>query len=165
MSYTFCKVCLHGNVSQMPKKSVTSTGQAASFFSIAYESGYKDNKKVIYQDVAVFGSAADMCNTYVRKGAELIVFGDLTQDNYRDNEGRPVQKKKVIASSIHFCGAKTVGLTPEPSMNPAPYGGYEQSQTSQQQPQVPPAHAEPPAFSFTPPTQGETPPDSENAPY
>ena len=103
---SFCIVTMIGRVGQEPKPSMTQSGKATCTFSMAFEEGYKDNKKTIWMQVSVFGQQAEICNKWVHQGASLAVTGRLGMNEYTDKNGQKVQRPQVIAEHIEFLSSK-----------------------------------------------------------
>lgn len=89
----------------------TPGGTAVCQFGLAVN----ERKKVgdSWQDVAAFfdvklwGKTAEVAGEYCRKGAQLVIEGRLSVDQWKDKEsGANRSKVYVTGDRIHFCGSR-----------------------------------------------------------
>jgi single-strand DNA-binding protein len=62
--------------------------------------------------VVVFGSTADNCAKYLRKGRQVYIEGRLSTRKWTDQEGKDRYTTEVIASNVNFLGGRD-GLSDE----------------------------------------------------
>ena len=83
----------------------TNSGTAIANISIANnDTVKKDNQwidDVSFFDVVVFGSQAENCGKYLKKGSKIAVNGRLKQNRW-EKEGNKMSKIEIIAGSIQF---------------------------------------------------------------
>lgn len=84
-----------GKVGKDPVMGTGSTPVAN--FSIASNSGSKENKKTTWVDVACFNATAEFAQKYVRKGARVVVTGTLNVSEY-EKDG---QKRKSVQIKVN----------------------------------------------------------------
>ena len=87
-----------GNLGNDPEMFYTKDGDPIASFNLAVKSG-KD--KTSWIKVTSFKKLAEICETYLHKGAKVIVNGSLDQEKWeKDGENR--SNIKIIAYNIEF---------------------------------------------------------------
>jgi single-strand DNA-binding protein len=71
-----------GNLTKDAEKRTTQSGAKVLNFSIAVNTGWGDNKSVIYFDISYWGK--DSILPYLKKGQKVGLSGDLTQREYNE---------------------------------------------------------------------------------
>ena len=103
-----------GNVGADPSMRYTPAGQAVTSFSVAtsrqYTAGNGEQvKETIWFRVSTWGKTAEACNTYLKKGAKVLIEGRLTPD--KETGGPKIFTKQdkstgasfeVTASTVRF---------------------------------------------------------------
>ena len=100
----------------------TPNGQAISSFSVPVDRSYKDKttgelvKRTIWYRITTFDKLAEMCNERVRKGAKVLVIGELTPDwktgnprIYKRQDGTEGASFEVSAREVKFLSSKGEG--------------------------------------------------------
>jgi single-strand DNA-binding protein len=105
------KIMLIGNLGRDPEMNVTGDGTPFTRFSLAVNRRYKNAKgdqqaETEWFNVVVWRSLAEVCNTYLTKGAKVYVEGRLTQRKYTDKNGVERTTVEVIASDVEFLNGK-----------------------------------------------------------
>lgn len=95
-----------GRCGEKPELRHTGNGKAATSFSVATESGYKDDsgewKKVTdWHKVVSFGSQAESCAKYIPKGGRVLVNGRLTTRTW-EKDGKKNYVTEVVADRVEF---------------------------------------------------------------
>ena len=91
-------VIVTGNLGNDPEMFYTKDGGPIASFNLAVKSG-KD--KTSWIKVTAFKKLAEICETYLHKGAKVIVNGSLDQEKWeKDGENRSAIK--IIAYTIEF---------------------------------------------------------------
>ena len=91
-------VIVSGNLGNDPEIFYSNSGDPIASFNIAIKSG-KD--KTSWIKVTAFKKLAEICETYLHKGAKVIVNGSLDQEKWeKDGENRSAIK--IIAFNIEF---------------------------------------------------------------
>ena len=91
-------VIVTGNLGNDPEMFYTASGDAIASFNLAIKSS-KD--KTSWIKVTAFKKLAEVCETYLHKGAKVIVNGSLDQEKWESN-GENRSNIKIIAFSIEF---------------------------------------------------------------
>ena len=87
-----------GNLGSDPEMFYASSGDPIASFNIAIKSG-KD--KTSWIKVTAFKKLAEVCGTYLHKGAKIIVNGSLDQEKW-EKDGITRSSIKIIAHTIEF---------------------------------------------------------------
>ncbi len=109
MSASLNRVILIGNLTADPELRYTPGGTARVRFSIAVNRQYKDasgklQEEVTFVPIVVWGSQAENCANYLRKGRSIAVEGRLRIDSFQNADGEKVRITEVVASNVQFLG-------------------------------------------------------------
>ncbi|MDH5657002.1 MAG: single-stranded DNA-binding protein [Spirochaetia bacterium] len=102
-------VTLDGNLTHDPEsRKVKNHGTVTSFnVAVNHEWGNKEgNKSVSYIPVETWDKLAENCAQYLAKGSKVTITGYLRQDRWKDDEGQPHSRIKVLAQSVRFDSKK-----------------------------------------------------------
>lgn len=106
-------ISLQGNLTRDPELRFTPAGKAVLSFGLAWNQKRGDTDKVIFFDVAMFGDTAETLSKLITKGQQVIVEGQMDEDQWNDKDtGKKRTHKKIIANRLHFCGPKRDRATP-----------------------------------------------------
>ncbi len=110
MSASLNRVVLIGNLTADPEIRYTPNGTARTRFSIAINRQYKDSSGQLQEDVTfvpivTWGSQAENCSNFLRKGRSVAVEGRLRIDSFENAEGERVKVVEVVASNVQFLGS------------------------------------------------------------
>ncbi len=98
-------VNIMGNLTRDPELKSTPSGKNVCKISIANNRIYVKNgekvTEVSYFDIDVWGTVADNCARYLKKGSGIIVEGRLRQDRW-EKEGKTQSRVSITANNIHF---------------------------------------------------------------
>ncbi len=108
------KIMLIGNLGRDPEMNVTGDGTPFTRFSIAVNRRTKNAKgerqdETEWFNIVAWRSLAEVCNTYLTKGAKVYVEGRLTQRKYTDKNGVERIAVEVIASDVEFLSGRQQG--------------------------------------------------------
>lgn len=93
------KLILTGRLTADAELTFAKSGTDIEKFNIANNTGWGDNKKVMYIEVTLFKKEKLM--PYLKKGAEFLLEGELHLDQW-EKDGKKCQKHKMLANSIEF---------------------------------------------------------------
>lgn len=100
---SFCFSSFNGRLVRDPEVTMTPSGVEICDFSIAYDTGYGENKKTNFLECIAFKKTALSIEKYFFKGDGIIVEGELQQDRWEDkNTGQKRSKHKLIVNRFHF---------------------------------------------------------------
>jgi single-strand DNA-binding protein len=123
MSASLNRVILIGNLTADPELRYTPGGTARVRFSIAVNRQFKDasgkfQEEVTFVPIVVWGTQAENCANYLRKGRSIAVEGRLRIDSFENADGEKVRVTEVVASSVQFLGGGPQRTTEEPTGTP-----------------------------------------------
>lgn len=113
---SFSQLVVVGNLGRDPETRFTPAGQTVCNFSIASNRKYTkaDGTKVeetTWYRVSVWGKQAEACQTYLKKGRQVLVQGRLIPDEngnprvFERNDGTHGAAFEVNASTVRFLGS------------------------------------------------------------
>ena len=119
------RVFMMGHITRDPELRRTPAGQAVTTLGRAVNSkwGSGDDKKeeVLFIDVNVWGTVAENCVTYLKKGAPVFIEGRLKSRTWDDKEtGRKMSKMEITASMVQFLPRGNGGTKPGDAGAPPP---------------------------------------------
>ena len=112
-----------GNLGKEPEMKYTPSGQPVTSFSVAtsrqYTAGNGEQvKETIWFRVSTWGKTAEACNTYLKKGAKVLIEGRLTPDKetggpriWKKQDGSSGSSFEVTASTVRFLSKNEHGDT------------------------------------------------------
>jgi single-strand DNA-binding protein len=116
------KVILLGNLTRDPDLRYTPAGMAVCEFPIAVHHRHRLNdevkEEVCYIDIVAFGKTGEHSKNFLRKGAQVLVDGRLSQRRWETAEGKPRSKYEVVANTVQFLNKSSPNF-PEPEKNAA----------------------------------------------
>lgn len=106
------KVILIGHLGADPSVRYTGSGRAVCQLSLATNRRIRkeDNsvvEQVDWHRVSAWGKQGELCQTYLRKGAQVYVEGRLRHSNYLDKDGQRRFSVEVVSDQIVFLSSKT----------------------------------------------------------
>ena len=125
---SYNKVILMGNLTKDPELKYTSSGIAIVNFSLAVnkKTGKGDDKKEIvsFFDVEAWDKKAEICSEYLTKGSPVLVVGELKQERWEGEDGKPHSRIKIIVNNFQFL-PKSDGSGKGNSGSDGSKGGYQ----------------------------------------
>lgn len=100
---------LDGNLTRDPEMKTIKTGKVVTTFTVAmnHEYGSKEgNKTVSYIAIETWDKLAENCAAYLKKGSRVTVSGSLREDRWKDDQGKPHNRHKVVAMTVRFDSSK-----------------------------------------------------------
>jgi len=92
------------------------SGQAILNVRVANNIGYGDKQQTLWIRVALFGKRAEgSLKDYLKKGQQVFVSGELSQNEYKANDGTTKTSLELIANVIDLVGKKNEGSYSAPS--------------------------------------------------
>lgn len=96
-----------GHLGRDPEMSYTPNGLAVTKFSVATTFARKGqdgnyNKETTWHNCVTFGSTAENCNNYLRKGSKVSIRGRATNRKYDDKDGVSRSWHEVVVEEIEF---------------------------------------------------------------
>lgn len=101
------KVFQIGNLTRDPEIRVTKDGKNICTFTMAINSGWK-NDEVLFLDVTAWNKTAETCQKYLKKGSKVALDGRLRLEKWKDSNGSEKSKISAVADTVTFLpNAKT----------------------------------------------------------
>ena len=98
------KVILVGNLTRDPEMKQTPTGQSITTFGMATNREWVDGseKKSLaeYHNIAVWGTLAEICSKYLKKGKLVYIEGYLKTRSWETPEGVKIFKTEIVATDM-----------------------------------------------------------------
>lgn len=121
---SYNKVILVGNLTRDPEIRYISSGAATCKFAIAVNRKTREKDEVMFVDIVAWEKLAETCNTYLKKGAPVLVDGRLSIRQYEDKQGQKRKATEVVISAMQMLGKKgdEGESRPAPSSSSSPSG-------------------------------------------
>lgn len=96
-----------GHLARDAEVKYTQSGTAILSFSVGCNSGYGDKKKTMWVRVTLFGKRAEgQLKDYLKKGTNVFVSGELSQNEYKANDGTTKTSLELVANVIDLVGKR-----------------------------------------------------------
>ncbi len=101
-----------GNVGREPEMRYLQSGTPVCSFSVAVSEKWTDKQtnerkeKTQWFRVTAWRGLAETCNTYVKKGMQILVTGTVSASAYLDQSGQPAATLELTARDIQFLGSR-----------------------------------------------------------
>jgi single-strand DNA-binding protein len=108
MAASFNKVILVGTLTRDPEIRYIGSGAGVTKFRLAVNPNKKDAKPedTLFVDIVAWDKLAETCNTYLKKGGNVLVEGRLSIRQYDDKDGNKRQATEVVINSMQMLGSK-----------------------------------------------------------
>lgn len=99
-------ILIEGNLTRDPVVNTTPSGTRVCNFSLGTHFQYKKDgdqrKETSFFDAEVWGKLGENCAEYLHRGRGVRVVGRLKQDRWKDSEGNPRSRVKIVAEHVEF---------------------------------------------------------------
>ncbi len=119
-----------GTVGRDAEVRYTPSGLAVLSVTVANNIGFGDKQQTLWVRVALFGKRAEGgLQNYLKKGQQVFVSGELTQNEYKANDGSMKTSLELNANIIDLIGKRNESsqgqqtYQPSSSQSSAPQGG------------------------------------------
>ncbi len=101
------RVIVVGNLTRDPELKVTASNRRFTIMTVAINDFWKNQngeltKKTTYLSVIAWGSLAENCVKYLKKGRSVMVEGRIETDKYEDKNGIKQNVTRINCSNILF---------------------------------------------------------------
>lgn len=106
------KVILQGRLTRDPELRYTTSNVPVLRFSLAVQRSYAPKgaeRKADFFDLVAWRSTAEFICKYFTKGQEIIISGELRQEDWTDRNGNKRTSINVVVEDVNFCGSKPDG--------------------------------------------------------
>ncbi len=105
------RVSLLGNVTNDPELKAVSNGQSVATFGLATNRVWRDQtgeKQSLaeFHNLVVWGSLAEFCNQYVKKGKPLFVEGYLKTRSWKNADDIKMHRTEIVLDNVVLLGAR-----------------------------------------------------------
>lgn len=107
MAASFNKVILVGTLVRDPEIRYVGSGTAVVKFRLAVNPNKRDAKPedTLFIDIVAWEKLAETCNTYLKKGSNVLVEGRLSIRQYDDKDGNKRQATEVTIFTMQMLGS------------------------------------------------------------
>ncbi|MBC6937590.1 MAG: single-stranded DNA-binding protein [Chloroflexi bacterium] len=101
-----------GNVGRDPEMRYTGSGVPVCSFSVAVTERWTDRQtnerkeKTTWYRISAWRGLAETCNTYVKKGMQILVTGTVSASAYQGQDGQPAATLELTARDVQFLGSR-----------------------------------------------------------
>lgn len=99
------KLILHGRLAKDPEKR-DYKDKTITAITVAVDRGYGENKTADFIPATAFGKTAELLQKYFVKGSEIVLVGEVQNNNYEKEDGTRVYGLKVVIREVEFAGSK-----------------------------------------------------------
>lgn len=97
-----------GTVGRDAEVRYTPSGMPVLSVNVANNVGFGDKQQTLWIRVALFGKRAEgQLQNYLKKGQQVFVSGELTQSEYKANDGSVKTSLELTANIIDLIGKRT----------------------------------------------------------
>ena len=97
----------NGTVGRDAEVKYTGAGMAVLSVTVANNIGYGDKQKTLWIRCALFGKRAEgQLVTYLKKGQSVFVSGELSQSEYKANDGSTKTSLELACTILELVGGK-----------------------------------------------------------
>jgi single-strand DNA-binding protein len=107
---TWHQTIVVGNLGRDPEMRYLQSGTGVCSFSVAVSESWNDRQtnerreKTTWYNVSAWGSLAETCNTYLKKGRQVMVIGTVDARGYTNNAGEAAASLDLRARTVQFLG-------------------------------------------------------------
>jgi single-strand DNA-binding protein len=103
----------HGTVGRDAEVRFSPSGLAILNVTVANNVGFGDKQKTNWIRVVLFGKRAEgQLKDFLKKGQQVFISGELTQDEYKASDGTTKTSLELNAHIIDLLGKKNEGSAP-----------------------------------------------------
>lgn len=119
------KVILVGHLGADPEPRYMPSGDAVTSFSVATTDKWKDKttgeqrEATEWHRCSAFGKLAEICNQYLKKGAQVYVEGSLKTTKYTDKEGVERYTTGIRMDTMQMLGSRPAAGDQDQGQAPA----------------------------------------------
>ncbi len=96
-----------GTVGRDAEVRVTPSGQSVMNFTVANNIGFGDRQQTLWVRVALWGKRAEgQLQNYIKKGQQVFVSGELSQREYKTNDGTTKTSLELNANIVDLVGRR-----------------------------------------------------------
>jgi len=109
-----------GTVGRDAEVRYAASGMAVLSVTVANNIGFGDKQQTLWIRVALFGKRAEgNLQNYLKKGQQVFVSGELTQNEYKANDGTMKTSLELTANIIDLIGKRSESNQPQQAPQPS----------------------------------------------
>lgn len=124
----FSQTTIIGRLGQSPRMTTSRTGKSVCSFSVAVDTGYGEQKRTDWFNVATFGKTAENANAYLTKGSLVCVVGAVHLNTYQGKDGTTKASLELVGNDVRFLTPKSERPEQQPQQQTSPSPGPSPSQ-------------------------------------
>lgn len=97
---------IQGNLTDYPSLQTAKSGKKYLKFTVACNQGYGANQKTDFINCVAFEATAEFISRNFSKGSQILIQGQLHNNNFTDMNGTTHYTYEVTVSNAGFCGNK-----------------------------------------------------------
>ena len=108
----FAQTIIIGNVGKDPETRFLPSGVQVTTFSVAVTRRWNDRntneqkEKTVWYRVSCWRQLAEIANSYVKKGTQVMIVGTIEARAYTDNSGQPQATLELTADTMQLLGSR-----------------------------------------------------------
>ena len=103
-------VIMKGRMTSDATIRTANSGTTVASFSLAIDRRFKDkvtgDKITDFIRMTAFGKTAEFIQKYTGRGKEILIEGEMQQNDFTDKNGAEQHTYQVVVNQVHFCGSK-----------------------------------------------------------
>ena len=101
-------VILMGRICKDPDITSSQSGTTIARYSIAVDRRFKKEGEPTadFFTCVSFGKQAEFVDRYLKKGAKIVVTGELQNNNYTNKDGQKVYDTRILTNNVEFAESK-----------------------------------------------------------
>lgn len=100
------KITMIGNLTRDVDLVKTNSDKSVAKFAIAVPQKF-DKKTVDFFNMQVWGTLAETCAKFLKKGSKVAIVGRLENNNYEKSDGTKVTNNLIVVEEVDFLTQKT----------------------------------------------------------
>lgn len=101
------QIVIHGRLTKEPTlKNYNKDGKDGSVCNISVASNRPFGDEADFFNCFQFGKSSEALDKFFSKGKEIVIFGEMQQENYTDKDGNKRTAWKCKIANWEFCGSK-----------------------------------------------------------
>jgi len=110
MAASYNHVTLVGRLTRDPEIRYVQSGSAVTNFSIAVNRRTKQGEEAMFVDIVAWDSPgrklAEICNTYLKKGMNVLIDGRLSIRSYETKEGEKRKATEIVCNDMQMLDSR-----------------------------------------------------------
>lgn len=98
---------LHGRLTRDPEFTPRKDSESSDRVKFCIATDRRFGDKADFHDCIVFGKRAAVVDKYLRKGSEIVCWGEEQHEPYTDRNGVKRKSVTVVVDNFEFCGSKS----------------------------------------------------------